>query len=60
MDDKAMANKCARVVSYLKLSDKTGKMETIFREMETSSKNVVDVNAAGFLQLLLLLQLVFQ
>nr|XP_055067938.1 uncharacterized protein LOC129449179 [Misgurnus anguillicaudatus] len=52
IDDKAMENKYARVISYLKTNDKTGKMETIFREMETSSKNVADVNAAGFLQLL--------
>ncbi|CAM4720330.1 unnamed protein product [Leuciscus chuanchicus] len=50
--DKAMENKYARVISYLKTSDKTGKMETIFREMEASSKNVADVSAAGFLQLL--------
>lgn len=35
MDDKAIANKCAKVVSYLKSGDKTGKMETVFREMET-------------------------
>ncbi|XP_053087514.1 uncharacterized protein LOC117596398 [Pangasianodon hypophthalmus] len=53
IDDEAIANKCARVASYLKCSDKTGKMETVFREMETSSKNIADVNAAGFLQLLL-------
>lgn len=52
IDNKAMENKYARVISYLKSSDKTGKMETIFREMESSSKNVADVSAAGFLQLL--------
>ncbi|XP_028440243.1 uncharacterized protein LOC114559656 [Perca flavescens] len=52
IDDKAIEKKYARVISYLKTSDKTGKMETIFREMETSSKNVADVNAAGFFQLL--------
>ncbi|KAK0147444.1 hypothetical protein N1851_012093 [Merluccius polli] len=53
MEDKNMANKCARVISFLKSGDKTGKMETIFREMETSSKNVADVNVAVFLPLLL-------
>ena len=53
MEDKNMANKCARVISFLKSGDKTGKMETIFREMETSSKNVADVNVAAFLPLLL-------
>ena len=31
IDDKAIANKYARVVSYLKSSDKTGNMETILR-----------------------------
>lgn len=41
--NKAMENKYTRVISYLKTSDKTGKMETIFREMEASSKNVADV-----------------
>nr|XP_033484748.1 uncharacterized protein LOC117258213 isoform X2 [Epinephelus lanceolatus] len=53
MEDKNIATKCARVISFLKSSDKTGKMETIFREMETSSKNVADVNVAAFLPLLL-------
>ncbi|KAG7477156.1 hypothetical protein MATL_G00091140 [Megalops atlanticus] len=53
IDDNAIANKYASVVSYFKSSDKTGKMETIFREMEASSKNIVDVNAVGFLLLLL-------
>lgn len=53
IDDHAIANKYARVISYFKFSHKMGKMETIFREMETSSKNVVDINAAGFLLLLL-------
>ncbi|XP_060924476.1 uncharacterized protein LOC132998747 isoform X2 [Limanda limanda] len=52
MEDKNIANKCARVISFLKSSDKTGKMETIFREMETSI-NVSDVNVAAFLPLLL-------
>ena len=53
MEDKNIASKCARVISFLKSSDKTGKMETIFREMETSIKNVADVNVAAFLPLLL-------
>lgn len=53
IDDKAIASKCARVVSYFKCSDKTANMHTIFREMEKSSKNVDDVSAAGFLQLVL-------
>lgn len=53
MEDKNIANKCARAISFLKSADKTGKMETIFREMETSSKNVADVNVAVFLPLLL-------
>ncbi|XP_056455373.1 uncharacterized protein LOC130389569 [Gadus chalcogrammus] len=53
MEDKNIRNKCARVISFLKSGDKTGKMETIFREMETSSKNVADVNVAAFLPLLL-------
>lgn len=53
MEDKNIANKCARVISFLKSGDKTGKMETIFREMETSSKNDADVNVAVFLPLLL-------
>ncbi|KAL0993618.1 hypothetical protein UPYG_G00110630 [Umbra pygmaea] len=53
IDDKAIANKYARVVSFLKSSEKAGKMETVLIEMETSSKNDADVNAAGFLQLLL-------
>ncbi|XP_077089991.1 uncharacterized protein LOC143741615 [Siphateles boraxobius] len=53
--DKSIASKCARVVSYFKCSDKTAKMETIFREMsqECLHKNVDDVNTAGFLQLVL-------
>lgn len=49
--DKAIASKCARVVSFFKCNDKTAKMQTIFREMEKSSKNVDDVNTAGFFQL---------
>lgn len=53
IDDKAIASKCTRVVSYFKCSEKRAKMDTIFREMETSSKNVNDVNTAGFLQLVL-------
>ncbi|XP_048852231.1 uncharacterized protein LOC125720431 [Brienomyrus brachyistius] len=53
IDEKAITSKCARVVSFFKSTDKTVKMETIFREMETSGKNIVDVNAAGFPQLLL-------
>ncbi|XP_073327066.1 uncharacterized protein [Pagrus major] len=53
MEDKNIANKCARVISFLKSADKPGKMETIFREMETSSKNAADVNVAVFLPLLL-------
>lgn len=52
-EDKTIASKCARVVSYFRCTDKTAKMQTIFREMEKSSKNVDDINAAGFLQLLL-------
>ncbi len=40
MEDKNIANKCARVISFLKCGDKTEKMETIFREKETSSKNI--------------------
>ncbi|CAM4688507.1 unnamed protein product [Leuciscus chuanchicus] len=53
--DKSIASKCARVVSYFKCSDKTAKMESIFREMsqECLHKNVDDVNIAGFLQLVL-------
>lgn len=53
MDEKNTANKCARVVSFLKSNDKTKRKAAIFREMETSSKNVADVNVAGFLPLLL-------
>lgn len=53
MEDKNIANKCARVISFLKSGDKTGKMETIFREMKTSSKNVAHVNVVVFLPLLL-------
>lgn len=53
MDEKIIANKCARVVSFLKNNDKTERMAAIFGEMETSSKNVADVNVAVFLPLLL-------
>ncbi|KAA0713559.1 hypothetical protein E1301_Tti019996 [Triplophysa tibetana] len=53
IDDKAIASKCTRVVSYFKYSEKRAEMETIFREMETSSKNVDDVNTAGLLELVL-------
>ncbi|XP_035768147.1 uncharacterized protein LOC102778642 [Neolamprologus brichardi] len=48
VDENNIANKCARVVSFLKHNDKTERMAAIFREMETSSKNV-----AVFLPLLL-------
>jgi len=53
MEDKRIANKCARVISFLKSGDKTGKMDTIFRELETSGKNDADVNVTVFLPLLL-------
>ncbi|XP_025764355.1 uncharacterized protein LOC112847292 isoform X2 [Oreochromis niloticus] len=53
IDEHDMANKCARVVSFLKHNDKTERMAAIFREMETSSKNVADINVAVFLPLLL-------
>lgn len=53
IDEHDIANKCARVVSFLKHNDKTERMAAIFREMETSSKNVADINVAVFLPLLL-------
>lgn len=53
MGENNIANKCARVVSFLKHNDKTERMAAIFREMETSSKNVADINVAVFLPLLL-------
>ncbi|XP_073724502.1 uncharacterized protein [Misgurnus anguillicaudatus] len=53
IEDKAITNKCARVVSYFKCTDKTAKMQDIFREIDKSSKNVDDVSTAGFILLVL-------